>query len=310
MQVLFEVTVPVFALIGLGYISVRRGLFSDSHIAGLMRFAQYVAIPCLLFRAISQIDFRANFDSLLMVSFYAGSLCTFLLGVLGARHACSRSWEDSIAIGFAAMFSNTVLIGLAIVGRAYGDDTLASTFLIVSIHAPFCYLIGIAVMETAKSADLDMLRTLRAVANGMFRNSIMLGIGAGFLFNILEIPVPILIGDTLDMIRLTALPAALFGLGGILVQYKPEGDIIVIAMVCMLTLIVHPLVTWLLAAKTFQLDQSLVRSAVITAAMAPGINACIFSSMYGRAMRVSATSVLVGTAASIITASAWIVLVG
>ena len=310
MQVLFEVTVPVFALIGLGYASVRSGLFSDSHISGLMRFAQYIAIPCLLFRAISQIDLQANFDSLLMVSFYTGSLFTFLLGVLGARHACNRSWEDSIAIGFAALFGNTVLIGLAIVGRAYGDDTLASTFLIVSVHAPFCYLIGIAAMETAKSADLDLLRTLRAVADGMFRNSIMLGIGTGFLFNAFSIPVPILIGNTLDMIKLTALPAALFGLGGVLVQYKPEGDMMVIAMVCMLTLIVHPLVTWLLAARTFQLDQSLVRSAVISAAMAPGINAYIFSSMYGRAMRVSATSVLVGTAASILTASAWIVVVG
>ena len=108
---------------------------------------------------------------------------------------------------------------------------------------------------------------------------------------------------------MTALPAALFALGGILVRYRPEGDIKVIAMVCVLSLLVHPSVTWLLADRTFRLDRDLIRSSVITAAMAPGINAYIFANMYERAKRVAASSVLVGTALSIITVSAWLLVV-
>jgi hypothetical protein len=42
--------------------------------------------------------------------------------------------------------------------------------------------------------------------------------------------------------------------------------------------------------------------------MAPGINSYLFANMYGVARRVAATSVLVATAATVLTASAWIAL--
>ena len=44
--------------------------------------------------------------------------------------------------------------------------------------------------------------------------------------------------------------------------------------------------------------------------MAPGVNAYIFANMYGRAKRVAASSVLVATAASILTAWMWLMVLG
>ena len=310
MQILIQVTVPVFLIIGAGYLSVRFRVLTDDNIHGLMNFAQRVAIPCLLFRAISQLDFETNFDLQFMASFYAGSLCSFFLGLVGARYIFKRSIEDSIAIGFTALFGNTVLIGLAIVERAHGGGALDGTFLLIAFHAPFCYLIGITAMEIAKGGTARVAQACAAVISGMFRNAIMLGILAGLILNFLDISVHGLVGDAVDALKLTALPAALFGLGGILVRYRPEGDIKIIAMVCVLALLVHPTATWLLAVRTFGLELDLVRSSVITAAMAPGINAYIFASMYERARRVAASSVLVGTALSIITVSAWLLVVG
>jgi malonate transporter len=51
-----------------------------------------------------------------------------------------------------------------------------------------------------------------------------------------------------------------------------------------------------------------LRSAVITAAMAPGINAFLFSSMYKKAQRVVASSILLGTIATVFSASFWILI--
>jgi len=48
----------------------------------------------------------------------------------------------------------------------------------------------------------------------------------------------------------------------------------------------------------------------MTAAMPPGINAYIFAALYGRAMRVAASTVLVATAASVLTAWVWLALLG
>ncbi|WP_413850236.1 AEC family transporter, partial [Albidovulum sp.] len=71
----------------------------------------------------------------------------------------------------------------------------------------------------------------------------------------------------------------------------------------------HPAITWSLG-QALDLGQGPLRSAVVTAAMAPGVNAYLFANMYGVAKRVAATSVLVATAASILTVPVWLSLLG
>lgn len=78
--------------------------------------------------------------------------------------------------------------------------------------------------------------------------------------------------DAVDMMVRAALPAALFGLGGVLLRYRPEGDRATILMVCAASLLIHPAVTWALG-RLFGLDDAAMRSAVMTGAMAPGVNA-------------------------------------
>ncbi len=301
---------PVFLLIGAGYSAVWTRLLAPDHIDGLMKFVLGFAIPCLIFNAMASMNLEGGFSPALFASFYTGSLAAFTAGLLGARFMFRRPWEDSVVVGFTALFGNTVLMGLSIVGRAYGPESLDATFAIVALHAPFCYLVGITAMELARAQSIGAVATARTVLTAMFRNSIMLGIFFGLAFNVFGIPIPPLVGDALKMLGSAALPAALFGLGGILVRYKPEGDSKLIAYVCLLALVVHPLVAWLMGDALFSLNRDLLRSAVITSAMAPGINAYIFSSLYGRAQRVTASAVLAATALSILTASGWILFLG
>ena len=75
----------------------------------------------------------------------------FALGILGARKLFHHRPGEAVAIGFGALFSNSVLLGLPIMERAYGAAALGPTFAIVSIHAPFCYFLGITVMEFARA---------------------------------------------------------------------------------------------------------------------------------------------------------------
>ena len=53
---ILEVVLPVFLVIGAGYVATRSGLFSAGAVDGLMVFTQSFAIPCLLFVAIMQLD--------------------------------------------------------------------------------------------------------------------------------------------------------------------------------------------------------------------------------------------------------------
>jgi predicted permease len=77
-------------------------------------------------------------------------------------------------------------------------------------------------------------------------------------------------------------------------------------MVCAISLILHPAITYTLGRFAFGIDTAQLRSAVMTAAMAPGVNAYLFAAMYGVAMRVAASAVLLATAASIVTIWGWL----
>ncbi|MGZ9811576.1 AEC family transporter [Pseudoroseicyclus sp. H15] len=305
MMTSLPVILPVFIVLAFGWVARWRGFLNDDHIDGLMRFAQGFAIPCLLFRGISTLDLSAHFEAPMLIAFYAGALTSFALGLLGARLIFKRNWEDAVAIGFVALFSNSLLLGLPITERAYGPDALQANLAIISIHAPSLYAIGITAMELAKARGESLARLPAKVLRAMFRNALVVGILLGLAVNLSGLTLPTILADALDLMVRAALPAALFGLGGVLFRYRPEGDMRTILYVSALSLIVHPAVTFGLG-RWFGLDVEAYRSAVVTAAMAPGVNAYLFANMYGAARRVAASSVLIATGLSIFTASAWL----
>ena len=309
MSILLQVILPVFLVIGFGYLAVWRKWFSDSGVEALMKFTQTFAIPCLLFQAVSTLDLSQTFHFALLGSFYFGAVCGFCLGLFGARFLFKRTWDDSVAIGFCCLFSNSVLLGLPITERAYGTAALTANFAIIAVHAPICYGIGITVMELVRGRGSSAPELLRKVLQAIFKNALVIALGLGFFVNLLGIILPVILTDGLDLLANAALPAALFGLGGVLVRYRPEGDLRVIFYICAISLLVHPSLVWI-TGRYFDLSETDFRSAILTAAMAPGINAYIFANMYGTARRVAASAVLISTALTITTASFWLFALG
>jgi malonate transporter len=305
MSNIFTIVLPVFIVMGFGYLAVWRGLFADSAVDGLMKFAQNFAIPCLLFRAISTLDLQQNFDLPLLFSFYSGVVGAFAVGLLGARYLFGRPWEDCVAISFCCLFSNTLLLGLPITERAYGADALLGNYAIIAFHAPFGYALGITAMELVRAQGTPLRHIPVKVGKAMFSNSLVLGIALGFVVNLGNIPLPVVFTDAVDLMVRAALPAALFGLGGVLYRYRPEGDMRTILFVCAVSLGLHPAIVWTLGSAS-DLSTEAFRSAVLTASVAPGINAYVFANMYGVAKRVAASAVLVGTGLSILTTALWL----
>lgn len=309
METLVEVVLPIFLVLGFGYAVRWRGLIGDEQISGLMKFAQGFALPLLLFRAISTLDLGRDFDPWLIVAFYTGASVCFVLGLFGARFGFGRAWEDSVAIGFAALFSNTLLLGLPITERAYGADALTGNYVIISFHAPFGYVVGITTMEIVRLRGASLGDTVPRVLRAVFSNGLVLAILAGFVVNFSGLTVPRVVTDAMDMVSHAGVPAALFGLGGVLYRYRPEGDFRIIAMICALSLILHPSITWALGTA-FHLPQAAFRSAILTAGAAPGVNAYLFADMYGVGRRVAASSVLLATAGMMLTAWFWLTALG
>lgn len=309
MSALIDVILPVFLVIGFGYAVTWRGWFSSDAVDALMRFTQNFAIPVLLFSAISTLDLAANFDPALLVSFYTGAVVGFLAGLLGAQYLFHRPWPDSVAVGFATLFSNSVLLGLAITENAWGPEALGPNFAIIAFHAPFCYTLGITAMEFARAQGRSIPATLASVGAAMARNPLVIGIALGAAVNLTGLALPGALREAVELIARAALPAALFGLGGVLVRYRPEGDLRLVGWIMVVSLGLHPAIVWV-TGSALDLTPGQFRSAVVTAAMAPGINAYVFANMYGVAKRVAATAVLAATAGSILSVWLWLAVLG
>lgn len=309
MQALIDVILPVFLVVAAGYGVVWRRWMSEPAIDGLMKFAQGFAIPVMLFLALWRLDLSQVFDWRLLTAYYAGGITGFLAGLFGARYLFNRDWEDAVAVGFVGLFSNAVLLGLAITERAYGPEALAGNYAIVSLNAPVCYLIGVVTMEGVRARGAGLGTTAARVVKGMASNPLVIGLGLGALANVTQAPLPGALTDALGLLGRAGLPAALFALGGILYRYRPEGDLRLIAYMVAIALVLHPAITWGMG-RLLAVEGGHFRSGVVTAAMAPGVNAYLFANMYGRAKRVAASTVLVATVLCILTAWGWMTLLG
>lgn len=308
MTALLDVILPVFLLIGFGYVAARMGWFGDGMVDGVMRFAQNFAVPCLLFKSIAGLDLSTAYDPGLLFAFYAGAFVAFAIGMATSHLAFQRSLEESIAIGFCCLFSNSLLLGLPITERAYGADALSGNYAIISMHAPLLYGFGITVMELVKSRGQGKSPGVmtRQVLRAIFSQSLVIGIVAGLAMNLSGLTQPASFTAAINMMAQTGIPVALFGLGGVLKRYSIQGDLGLIALVCAASLLVHPTVTYGLARFGMHLDVAGLRSATITSAMPPGVNAYLFAHLYGRGQKVAAASVLAATALTILTAWGWL----
>jgi len=305
-----QIIIPVFILVGAGYIAVKWRLFTPEQADAVMKFTQTFAIPALLFSAVANLDLSAVFQPKLLISYYAGNTFVFFTGALIARKFFKRPPGAAVAVGFSGMFANSVLIGIPIIERAYGTAALQPVYAIIAMHAPYCYIVGITTMEVVRADGQPMTQTIKKILKEIFSNSLAIGIMLGFAVNLLGITLPRFVWSPIQMMVSAAIPAALFALGGIMVRYKLTERMGETGFVLILKLFVHPGIAYFLATYVFDLSIEFTRAAVMTGAMAPGINVYVFASMYDRAKGTAANAVLLGTAFSIISISFWLFLLG
>ncbi|MDP1732224.1 MAG: AEC family transporter [Devosia sp.] len=306
MFAILNVVIPVFAIIGLGYFAVRFRLYPTEGVRGLVAFVNNFATPCLLFQAMLTSDFGTAFNWSIIGPFYAGSLFSLVAGTIIAVKFFGNRPGEGVSSGFAAMFTNTVLIGIPIMQRAYGEGSLPVVFSIIAFHAPMLITIGMLVMELVRRDGAPLHRALGVAALRIVQNPLLWGVGLGLLANAYELELPEPGTAFLTMMSAAVLPAALFGLGGALNEYRLSENWAQALAMSSFKLVIHPTIAWVLMVPVLKLDPEIARYGVLLAAMPTGINAYVFATYYNRAVNVATNTVLISTVASILTVSVWL----
>ena len=95
-------------------------------------------------------------------------------------------------------------------------------------------------MELARADGRALPDTAKIVVKAMFSNALMIGLLLGFFVNLTGLWLPEGLWAATELMARAALPAALFGLGAVLVRYGIAANIGETVMVIFLRLVVHP----------------------------------------------------------------------
>lgn len=307
---LLGIVVPVFLVVGAGYASVRSGFMGDEVINPLVKYGTGFAIPCLLFLAMYRLDLGGAIHVGALVAFFGSGTAVFLAGMALSRLVWKRRPGEAVVVGFVALFSNVVMLGIPIADRAYGGAVTAAVFGVIAFHSTYNYFVGFVAMEMIRSDGQSILAGLRRAFVTTFKNPLMIGLMAGIAVNLVGLVLPGVVEQALEMIRASALPVALFSLGGVLTRYRLRDEIGEALMLSVLSLLVQPALAWLLAEHVFGLGQDYVRAVVLLAAMPAGMNGYIFATLYNRAVGTAASAALIATALSILTITGWLAFLG
>lgn len=321
---------PVFAIAVVGYTLAAVGLFRPPDTAGLTRYVFSVALPVMLFHSMATVSLPETVRWSFLVAYYLPALAVYLTALMLGRALFGHTRREQAVFGMSAGYSNTVLIGLPVIAAAWGDAALLPLLMIVAIHSGIMFSLTTAIAEsgaarrgartaphggasaaapsTAQGAGRGgFAHVLGRTVVGMLRNPIVVGLAAGLLFNLLAIPLPPPIEQTLGLIRASAVPAALFVTGASLREYRVMGHIGEAVVIIIFKMVVHPLAVWVLATFVFDLPAMWVAVAVVTAALPTGINASVFARKYDAAVAPVVTATLLSTLLSIATVSVLLV---
>lgn len=297
---------PVFAIVILGYLAVRLKLYPPEGVKGLIAFVNNFATPFLLFRAMLGIHFDTAFRPPVIGSFYIAAFCVFAGAIFMSRKVFKRRPGEAVATGFSATFTNTVLLGIPIIQRAYGDQALQTIYTIIGFHASILLPMGMITMELARRDGAPLGGVVKQAGRRIITNPLMIGILLGLAGNFagLELNEP---ADAFTrMMSQAVLPAALFGLGGALNAYRVRNDWKFSGSLAFMKLFVHPALAWLVLVPVLHVDPNIARYAVVLAGMPSGINVYIFATMYKRSEDIAASTILISTAFSVISVSFWL----
>jgi malonate transporter and related proteins len=290
---------PVVLLIAVGFFAGRRRWIGATGAKELTNLVFLVLSPPLLFRTMSgvqltQLDFRPLIA-------YFGAAGAIFLGVLLLR-GFNRT---GAVLALAATFSNTVMMGVPLVGLAFGQAGLVLLFTLISLHALVLLTLATVVLELAvlreaggaASQKRPMARTVLLAVRNAVIHPVPLPIIAGLLFAQTGLVLPEFIDKPMQLLGAAFGPIALLMVGVTLASSPVGANWRSAVGLSLAKNLLHPLLVaaigWAIGLGGLQLAVM-----VVAASMPMGANVFLFSQRYGVAEGLITAAVVVSTVLS------------
>lgn len=187
---IINVILPIYLLIGLGFVSVWRGWLPTEAIGGFGRFVRNFALPSAIFVALVQRDLGEVLHPGFMVAFGVASVTSFALSLTLARRLSGQHPSMVGILALAGSMSNGLMIGIPLITGLFGLESMATIAQQLIIENAFLLPLGLMLAELGRvrasnnaapnkagsSLAVVMVKTLRGVATNPMVVALLLGL--------------------------------------------------------------------------------------------------------------------------------------
>ena len=309
MSELVSIVLPTFGLIALGYVAGRLKLLGDRAGDGLSDYVFLIAIPSLIFRTLSTSGTTTDNPWGYWIAYFGGVAVVWAAAMIIARRVFQRDKAEAAILGFSAGQSNTVLVGVPLILKVYGDAGAAPLFLLLGVHLPIMMTAVAVLIETAEGGRRPV-EVAKGLAKTIVTHPIVIALLAGVAAQKFGVQATGAAKSLIDQLAATASPCALVAMGLALKRFGFVSDVKAVAAISALKLVAHPFLVWLLAFHVLDVPRVWAGVAVLFAAMPCGINAYLIAARYQVGQPTASAAVAVSTGVSVISVSGWLWVIG
>lgn len=305
---LLGLVAPVFGLVALGYAAALAGLIGERAGEGLTAYLFVIGAPALMFKLLTAAVFPGVFPWGYWIAYYVGMAVVWVLATWLAARLFRRNRGDAVIAGLSTGQANTVLIGIPIILKAYGEEAAFPIAMLLAVNLPITMTLATLMLEGTRAATGGTLFV--KLGRGLATHPLILAMAAGVAFQAAGIRPWGVAATMLDMVAGTTIPLSLIALGLSLKTYGRREDVPVALMICLLRLIVHPAIAYVIAHHVFALPPAWTGTVVLFAAMPAGINAYLFAARYGQGVGIASTAVALSTLLAVASSILWLRVLG
>jgi predicted permease len=318
LNAIVDIIVPVFGTVAVGWL-LGRTLLTAEGLRGLTHVAFYALFPALLFRSMAKVRLEALEPDIIVVFFGTGLLLYILLMPVG--RLLGMSFGDQAVFALSGTFSNGVGIGIPFITYAFGEAGLVPLLMIISVNSLIMLTLSSFLLEigtggsSRRESGRRLLGKLGGAALTMMKHPIIPSIFAGLAWAELTalipgLATPVVVDRVLQALALAAPPCGLIMAGASLAHVGLKEHWQPAAVASVVKVAVMPLMVWLAGRYLFALDPLWLTVATLNAALPAGANVYLVAQLYRTGVGLATNAVVISTAASILTLSAALLLLG
>lgn len=208
---IFTTIIPIFAIILLGWISRKKGFIHADFIGPANSLVFYIAIPAMIFSAISRATLTAHFNvGILVITLSTAMVACVFAWVFGRICRLKQGQLGSyVQISF---HGNLGYIGLAVAFYYLGEDGFVKASILTGFLMIVQNLLSVLSL-TFNAHQPDSARHGRTIVRNLVGNPVILSAMAGIVCSFLKVPIPLIVQRSLDILSGLALPMALLIIG-------------------------------------------------------------------------------------------------